>query len=80
MNYGLQQGGAKEFMSFDVLKAGFRAFSQGHTIGKPEGDVRMLPGNFLVDTAGIVRFVHYSDHAGDHPAWSRIFAAITTLT
>lgn len=65
--YGLQDGGLREFASVDVLKAGFRAFKQGHVGGKPVGNPRMLPGTFIVDTSARIRYTYYSQHAGDHP-------------
>ena len=50
-----------------MMKASVRAFTAGHRQGQATGDVKMLPGTFLVDRAGIVQYVYYSQHAGDHP-------------
>ena len=65
--YGLRQGSLREFASLDVLKAGARAFRQGHVGGQVVGDARMMPGTFIIDTDGIVQYAYYSQHAGDHP-------------
>jgi peroxiredoxin len=65
--YGLTQGGAKELISLEVLKAGIRAYSKGHRQGKAMGDTRMLPGVFIVDARGKIRYAYYGKHAGDHP-------------
>lgn len=65
--YGLQEGGLKQFTSFDALKAGFRAIKGGHAVGKATGNVRMMPGTFLIDAEGRVRWTYYSEHVGDHP-------------
>lgn len=65
--YGLREGGLKAFASMDVIKAGLRAFTQGHMQGKGIGNVKMLPGTFIVDTSGKITFTYYSQHAGDHP-------------
>ncbi len=65
--YGLTQGGVKELMSFDVLKAGIRSYAKGHRQGQVMGDTRMLPGAFIVDTHGKIRYAYYGKHAGDHP-------------
>ena len=40
---------------------------KGHGIGAPVGDVRQLPGVFIIDTAGRTRFSHFAAHAADHP-------------
>lgn len=72
--YGLQQGGLKELMSLDVVKAGYRAFQQGYVGGTPIGDTRMMPGNFIVDQNGIVQYVFYAKHAGDHLLISDLLA------
>jgi hypothetical protein len=64
--YGLQQGRSKEMMSWNVAKAAVKAVRQGHVGGQPIGDVRMMPGSFLVDTQGILRAVHYNDDIADH--------------
>jgi hypothetical protein len=66
-HFGLQQGGAAELMSLDVLKAGFRAARKGYVPGGAVGDARMMPGTFLIDRQGRVAYAYYSKHAGDHP-------------
>jgi hypothetical protein len=45
----------------------------------PTGDVRMLPGTFIVDRQGRVQFAHYSKHAGDHPEISTLLKATAAL-
>jgi len=44
-----------------------RAVAAGHVQGQATGDQTMLPGTFIVDTGGVVRYAYYSKHAGDHP-------------
>lgn len=73
--YGLRQGGVKELMSFDVVKAGMRATSKGFLGGQPVGDARMMPGMFVVDQNGILQYTYYSQHVGDHPAIEDLVAA-----
>lgn len=65
--FGVERGNMLRMLAPDALKAGARAASQGHTQGKATGDMQRLPGTFIVDTAGIVRFTHYGKHAGDNP-------------
>jgi hypothetical protein len=72
--YGLQQGGIKELMSLEVIKAGFRAAQSGFVPDKVVGDARMMPGTFIVNTQGIIEFAFYSTHAGEHAKFDDILA------
>lgn len=74
--YGLEQGSASSFLNPSLLKASLRAMSGGHKQGKPTGDVRMLPGSFIVDGDGIIQYAYYSQHAGDHPDLAKLLASI----
>ncbi|MBN1964653.1 MAG: redoxin domain-containing protein [Anaerolineae bacterium] len=77
--YGLQQAGVKELLNPGMVTASVRAFSGGYRQGQAEGDVRMLPGTFIIDRQGIVRFAYYSAHAGDHPPLADLFNAAAVL-
>lgn len=65
--YGLTQGGLLQLLSPSALRNGARAASKGFSQGQSTGDTRMLPGTFVVDTSGIIRYAYYSENAGDHP-------------
>jgi len=65
--YGLQRAGVSSLLNPGMAKATVRAAARGHVQGKATGDVKMLPGTFIVDTQGIIRYAYYSSHAGDHP-------------
>jgi peroxiredoxin len=75
--YGLQQAGLGEFFNANVAKNGQKAMQSGATVGQIIGDPRMMPGNFLIDQRGIVRWAYYSKDVSDHPAISEIIAAAT---
>jgi peroxiredoxin len=68
--WGLRQGTAGEFLanSLNVLKASARAMASGHVQGKATGDAHMLPGTFIIDQDGVVRYAYYSQYAGDDPS------------
>ena len=68
--WGLRQGTMAELREhgFDVLKASAKAFFDGHIQGAATGDAQMLPGTFIIDRDGIVRYAYYSAYAGDDPA------------
>jgi peroxiredoxin len=65
--YGLREGGLKELASPEVVAAGLRAAMKGHLPGIGTGNTLMMPGTFVIDRSGIVRYAYYSRHAGDHP-------------
>jgi peroxiredoxin len=77
--YGLQQGKLGELMSPAVIVASVRALARGSSQGEAIGDVKMLPGTFIVDRNGIIQYVYYSKHAGDHPKIADLIAAANTL-
>ncbi len=66
--YGVgRMGIVSGLLNRDMYKAGSRAAMAGFAQGKATGDIRMLPGTFIVDSEGKIQFTHYSTHAGDHP-------------
>jgi peroxiredoxin len=67
--WGLRQGTNGEIFKYgmDILKASAKAMKSGHTQGAATGDARMLPGTFINDRDGIVRYAYYSAYAGDDP-------------
>lgn len=73
--YGLRDGAAGAFLNLKVAARTIRALAAGNLIGAPSGNVRMLPGTFIVDTDGIVRYAHYSADVADHPAMTDLVAA-----
>lgn len=65
--YGIGQGNMLRLIAPDAIKAGARAASKGFTQGSATGDQRRLAATFIIDSDGVVRYAHYSKHAGDHP-------------
>jgi peroxiredoxin len=55
------------FLSPTVTLKGIAAMVQGHGIGLPQGDVRQLPGVFVIDTEGRIIYSHYAVDPADHP-------------
>ena len=56
------------FLAPEVILKGVSAMARGHHMGLPQGDVRQLPGVFVINTAGEIVFSHYAADAADHPA------------
>ena len=65
--YGLRQATAKELASVSLFAASARALVKGYRQGEATGDVRMLPGTFIIDREGTIVYTYYSKHAGDDP-------------
>ncbi len=79
-SYGLRQGTLKSLASLGVIKASLRAMSGGNRQGQATGDQKMLPGTFIVDRAGHIRYTYYSEHAGDHPDIQTLIETARALT
>lgn len=78
--FGLGRGKVLgELVSPGVMAAGARATRKGFVPGQPVGDVMMLPGTFVIDRQGVVRFAYYSAHAGDHPGIDGLIGAAAAL-
>jgi peroxiredoxin len=56
------------FLAPEVVLKGVSAMARGHHMGLPQGDVRQLPGVFVINTSGEIVFSHYAADAADHPA------------
>jgi peroxiredoxin len=64
------------FLAPDVVLKGVSAMARGHHMGLPQGDVRQLPGVFVISTAGKIVFSHYAADPADHPAVAVILEAV----
>jgi hypothetical protein len=65
--YGIERGNILRLMAPDAIQAGAQAAARGHTQGQATGDQRRLPGTFIVDSAGVIRYAYYGKYAGDNP-------------
>jgi peroxiredoxin len=65
--FGLKQTSVGSLFSAKMLVKGVQAMAKGHLVGAPKGDVRQLPGVFIIDPAGHIRFSHYAASPEDHP-------------
>ena len=74
--FELKQMSPSGFFSPSLALKGVAALVGGHGIGMPQGDVRQLPGVFIIDTAGQIVFSHFSSNPADHPDPKTILAAL----
>ncbi len=58
---------------------GLEAASKGHHIETVVGDAFQMPGTFIIDRDGIVRYARYARDAADHPATSELVEALNSL-
>ncbi len=64
--FALRRGGLKEFVNGRNLQRLGEAMRSGHRAGKPMGDVRQMPGTFVVRDGRIVQAFR-NDVIGDRP-------------
>ncbi|UCD77830.1 MAG: redoxin domain-containing protein [Desulfobacterales bacterium] len=74
--FGLKQMSTLGFFSPSVALKGVATIVGGHGIGRPQGDVRQLPGVFIINTTGQIVFSHFSSNPADHPDAKTIIAAL----
>jgi peroxiredoxin len=74
--WGLGRSRASTMVDTDLVKAGVRALRSGSMQGKATGDSRQLPGTFIVNRTGIVRWARPGRHPGDHPSIDELLVAI----
>ncbi len=78
--FELKQMTALGFFSPVLALKGAAALVGGHGIGMPRGDIRQLPGVFIINTAGQIVFSHFSNNPADHPDSKTILAALPQTT
>jgi peroxiredoxin len=78
-SYGLKRGSAWEVLGPAAIVRGLQARRKGHHIEKIEGDAFQMPGTFIIDRGGIVRYARYARHSGDHPDPKELVQALGRL-
>jgi peroxiredoxin len=66
--YGLTRGSIGQILGPGIWMSGVKAALKGHHVGKPVGDVFQMPGVFIVDRKGIIRFIHRNRDSSDNPS------------
>jgi peroxiredoxin len=72
--YGLNRTAFQHLATGEFMKAVVQTSLSGHLQGKATGNTRMLPGTFIVDRTGVIRYAHYSVHPGDEPPFEDLIA------
>jgi alkyl hydroperoxide reductase subunit AhpC len=74
--FGLKQGSTGSLLSRRMFLRGVKAMAKGHGIGVPQGDVRQLPGVFIIDSAGCIRFSYHAASPADQPRPETLLAVL----
>jgi peroxiredoxin len=77
--WGLERASFGQIFGPSVLIAAIKATLNGHKQTKVIGDGLQMPGAFVVDTKGIVRFVHRNKTAADHALNDDLLKAIQDI-
>ena len=77
--YELKRTGLFQLASPSLLVKGIKALGLGHGMGSPQGDVLQLPGVFIIDTEGRIRFSHHSRDPADHPNPEDLLSALDMI-
>ena len=73
--YGLGRGTLAQVMSPAILLKATLSALRGN-VGRRVGDVFQMPGTFVIDRQGVVRFCHRNRDAADNPANDAVLAAL----
>jgi len=75
--FGLEKVGLRRLFGPSLLQGLWTTVSRFREVSMPKsGDVFQMSGAFVIDRAGIVRFVHRSQFPQDHPADEHIWACL----
>jgi len=77
--FRLKQASVGSLLSAKMIVKGVNAMARGHGMGIPKGDVRQLPGVFIIDTASRIRFSHHASAPADHPQPEGLLAVLQDL-
>lgn len=79
--YHIGRMGVKELLDPGLALAGARIALEGkYKAGvRPDMDMQQLGATFIIDTRGMLRFVHYNRNQYDHPDMAKLKAVVEGL-
>lgn len=77
--FRLKRASAGSLLSAGMVVKGLKAIAGGHGMGIPRGDVRQLPGVFIIDPEGRIRFGHHAEGPADHPRPEALLEALRDI-
>ncbi len=78
--FGLKMASALDLLAPSLAIKAVAAMAEGNKVGMPIGDIRQLPGVFILDTRGRIVFSHQAKDAADQPGAETILAALAAIT
>lgn len=76
--FHLPRAGFGQMAAPAVMLAGPKALFRGG-LGVPRGDIKQMPGTFVIDRDGIIRLAYYSTNIADNPANDRLIEVLESL-
>ena len=76
--YALQRGSARQVLGPKVWLPLLKGMVRAGT-GRPVGDIWQMPGTFVIDCRGIIRYAHYPDNQAQRPSQEEIIAVLESL-
>lgn len=77
--FDLKQASTGNLLSVGMAVKGVSAILRGHGIGVPKGDARQLPGVFIIDSEGQIRYRYYAEGPADHPEPEALFDVLQSI-
>lgn len=78
--YGLRRGSLNQVAGPRVWAPWLRNTLAGNRQGRfGQGDPAQLPGTFLVDTGGVIRYAHVGRRSDDVPPNEEVLAAVASV-
>ena len=74
--FRLKRAATGALFSAKTVFRGVTAMAKGHGLGAPRGDVRQLPGVFIIGTDGRILFSHHASGPDDHPRPETLLTAL----
>ena len=65
--FQLKQTSLLKMASASLLLKSIDVIGKGYGLGLPRGNVYQLPGVFIIDTRGVIRYSYYSRDPADRP-------------
>jgi peroxiredoxin len=65
--YGMNRAGLSQMFGLRTILKGLSATFRGHLAAIPQADPYQMPGVFIADETGIVRYAHNYRQIGDNP-------------
>lgn len=78
--YGLERGTAGQLFGWRSWIHGLSATLRGHLVGRLVGDGFQMPGAFVIDAQGTLRFTHRHQDAADNPSAQELLRAAQDIT